>query len=257
MDRVFHFFQRLDLARHQNDMGARSGECLGGGSANAAAGTGDERGLAGEHGFEFVVQAPPEVGADGARRDGVGADAALTELLGHVAGKHLQPTLEGGVWRHPGGGHTRGGTGDVDDARASTQQRQQCLGKEERPLQVHVEQTVELFLGHGLDRIEQPEPGVVHQATQRGGAPGALQGVLHLRGKCRKAAGVAHIQLQGHCRAAFCLDALHHQLGSMGLGVVGEDDAHAALRAVQRGAGTNATAAAGDQYVFHAGSPVQ
>ena len=70
-----------------------------------------------------------------------------------------------------------GGARDVHDVAAVGHQRQQRLRQEERPLQVHVEQAVELLLGHGRDRIVEAVAGIVDEDSRSRAAPG--------RGECR------------------------------------------------------------------------
>jgi hypothetical protein len=120
-----------------------------------------EGGLAGEQGFELVVEAAAEFGADGARRYRVRSDPAAAEFLGHVAGEDFQSTLEARVGGDSSGGDPGGRAGQVHDVPTVGHQRQQCLGEEERSFEVHVEQPVELGFSHGGNGVVETVAGVV------------------------------------------------------------------------------------------------
>lgn len=59
---------------------------------------------------------------------------------------------------------------------------------------MHVEQTVELRLIDGFDRVEHPVAGIVHQPGQGVLLPDRVQRLLHGRSEPGKAACVGHIQ---------------------------------------------------------------
>lgn len=166
-------------------------------------------GWPGEQGFEFVVQAAAQLRADRAGRDGIGADAPLAELLGHVAGQHVQAALERGIRCDASGGHAGGRAGQVDDARALLHQRQQGLGQEERAFEVDAQQAVELRLGDGRDRVEQTVSGVIDQAFQGRRLPGRLQRLLHRFDKPAEGTDIAHVQFKRRCLAAVSMDTFH------------------------------------------------
>jgi hypothetical protein len=100
----------------------------------------------------------------------------------------------------------RGRAGDVHDRSAVGHQRQQRLGQEERPLEVDVEQAVELILADGRDRVEQAVAGVVDQTVEVGAVPDGLQRSATPVAEGGEGRDLADVQLQGDGLAAGLLD---------------------------------------------------
>ncbi|MNV65079.1 hypothetical protein D3C71_1577550 [compost metagenome] len=188
-----------------------------------------------------------EVGGDRTRGDGVDADAARAQFLGEIAREHFHAPLHHrvrGIAREAEACQARRG---IDDAPAVGDQGQQLLRQEERALEVHVDQHVELrFGGLGKRRIE-AHAGVVHQTVELFALPGVDQRRLHIFSERRKALAVAHIEAQRHGAAAQGLDLRHDLLRRAGVVLVGDDQLHALGRQMQRGAAAQAAAGAGDQ----------
>jgi hypothetical protein len=71
--------------------------------------------------------AAAEIGGDRARRHGVDCDAARTQFQREVARQHLHRPPHGRVGRGVGDGEAGQSRGDIDDASAVVEQRQQLL----------------------------------------------------------------------------------------------------------------------------------
>ncbi len=137
--------------------------------------------------------------------------------------------------------------GQVQDAAAVGDQRQQGLREEEHALQVHVHQQVELFFrGLGEGRMH-AEARVVDQEVEALAPPGLRQRVAHLDGEGGEAAAVADVELQGQRAPAQGLD-LRHRVGGVGsVALVGQQHIGALGCQRQGGVAALAAAAAGDE----------
>jgi hypothetical protein len=205
-----------------------------------------EGGLGGEHlhRLRIVGEAAAEVGEDGPRRDGVDADAARSELDGEVAGQHLEPTLHRGVDGVAGRRHARGRAGDVHDGPALGDERQEGLREEIRPLEMDIEEAVEIRLRGLLERRAAAHAGVVDETVDAAPPEGRREAPLQIGAEAGKVLDAADVEGQGHGLAAPALDRRD--------GVVGEHDAPAALGAGKGRRLADPAAGPGDEDDLHA-----
>jgi hypothetical protein len=85
--------------------------------------------------------------------------------------------------------------GDVEDATAIGEQRQQRLGEEERPLDLDADQLVELLLGGLGERRVDADAGVVDEEVKAVGAE-VGERVVHRGRERREAGGVGDVERQ-------------------------------------------------------------
>ena len=192
-----------------------------------------------------------KVGLDGARRQYVHADLPRAQLLGLIAGQHFHCAFHrrvGGITRQAEAGQA---AGDVDDAPAVIDQRQQLLRQEERPFELDIHQQVELFRGGLGERRVHTDPGVVDQEVEARTIK-VLQRLLNPRSEIGKGFAATDVQLQHHGFGAALFQFSDQRLGFIGAAVVGADDVHAFGGEVQGGILAQATAGAGDQCDFAA-----
>ena len=106
------------------------------------------------------------VGLDNARRDGVDADAALTERGGEVLHQRVDGPLRRGIGDERADRGVRGERRQQHDAAAIAQDRQQLLHQEERRADVDGEQAVEVLDRGVLDRGILRDAGVGDEDVQ-------------------------------------------------------------------------------------------
>ena len=92
--------------------------------------------------------------------------------------------------------------GQVHDAPAVRDQRQQRLREEEHALEVDVDQLVELRLGRLSERGHVAVAGVVNEVIEGVALPGLAQHLPQAVSERRKASNVADIELDGDHLAA-------------------------------------------------------
>lgn len=139
----------------------------------------------------------------------------------------------------------------VYDVATICHQGQQRLGQEERPLEVSLEQSIELIFGDGFDRIIETISGIVDQIVEALTSPYGLKFCANCFPECWKGAAIGNIEFQCHGLSALCCDPVYHGRGRLGIAVVGDNDTHAGAGALQGGAGSDALAAAGDDNDLH------
>ena len=127
------------------------------------------------------------------------------ELLGHVAGHHLDRALHRAVGDAAGIDDAGQARGDVHDPAAVRDQRQQRLGEEERALDVDAIGGVEILLGHVGEGAAMRGAGHVDEEVETLGVPSA-QHAANLVGKSGEGAGVARIELKRDRTGAGLLD---------------------------------------------------
>jgi vitamin B12 transporter len=207
----------------------------------------------GDRGDEAVAfglvahRAAAEIGFDGPGRHGVDGDAARPQLLGQIAGQHLDRALHGGV-----GGKARqaeaGQAGrQVDDPPAIGDQRQQGLGQEEHAFEMDVHQAVEFrFGGLGEGGVD-ADAGIVDEVVEALAPPGFGQDGFHRLGEGAERGDVAGIEAQRHRLAAQRGDLRHRAFGLGPIGMIGQQNVAAAPGDGQGGVAAQAPAGAGDQ----------
>jgi hypothetical protein len=154
-------------------------------------------------------------------------------------------------WR----GDAGGGAGHVDDLPAVGDQRQQRLSQEERPLEMHIEQCVELGLGHRRDRAVHAVASVVDQGVEIRTAPRCLDGGLQCVAELPERRCVRDVERQGDRGATSGGDVVHHAHRCFGIGVVGENHAHPPLGARPCRSGAQAAATSGNDDDRHVVRP--
>ena len=109
----------------------------------------------------------------------------------------------------------------------SARRGQERLGQEEGPLEVDVEQGVELLLRGLLEAGMNADPGVVDQEVEMGALPLPGEQLRHLLCKGREGGALAHVQSQGMGLNAEGAGLGHHRLRLCGLAAVGDDEVDA------------------------------
>ncbi len=120
------------------------------------------------------------------------------------------------------------------------------MGQKENPLEVNVEQGVELLLAGLLDAGVNADAGVVDQKIEPIPLPRA-QLLAHLAGESGKAAAVGHIEGQGMGPDAEGGRLGHHGRRFIGLTAIGDDEVDAFGREGQCRLFAKAAAGAGDE----------
>ena len=92
---------------------------------------------------------------------GICADAAGAEFLCQIAGEHLDGALHRRICGVSGNCEPGESRRDADNHAAVGDHRQQILRKEIDSLEVHEEQTIEVFFGHPVKRRSAVDAGVV------------------------------------------------------------------------------------------------
>ncbi len=162
-------------------------------------------------------------------------------------GQHLHAPLHGGVGGVARHGEAGEAGGEVEDAPAVLDERQQRLGQEEGALEVDVEQGVELLLRGLLEAGVNADAGVVDQKVEAGALPLPGEQPGHFFGEGGKGGALAHVQGQGMGLYAEGTGTGHHRLGLPGLAAVGNDEIDAFGREGQGAVFAKATAGPCDE----------
>ncbi len=107
-------------------------------------------------------------------RNDIRSDAARAEFLSQVAGKNFDRALGGAVDGAAWHGNAREARGDIHDAAAIVDQRQQFLRQEVDAFEVNVDHRIEVCLAHLVEAYVLRVAGVVHEVIEAVASP-ALQ----------------------------------------------------------------------------------
>ena len=210
-------------------------------------------GVIGNHRIHIGViahRAAAEVGGNRARCQGVHGNTPWAQFFSLVARQDFHRAFHRCVGGIPRQAEARQAAGDIDDAPAIADQRQQFLREEKRCLHMDRHQLVELGFGGFGKACVGANPGVVDQEVEMLLGEHILEQCADLANECIEGCALADVQLQHGGATAQGLYLGNHGLGFGRCAVVSADDVDALRSQVQGGAFAQATAGASDECDF-------
>jgi hypothetical protein len=160
---------------------------------------------------------------------------------------NLHPTLHRRIGGFAREAKSRQPGGNIHDASAIGDQRQQLLRQEENAFEVNVHELIELLLrGLGEARVH-AGAGVVDQIREPVPLERVLQSFPQIGCKAIEGHAIGGVQRQRHREAPGLADHVHDLLGFPAMGEVRDDHVAALLGQLQRRAATEAAAATRNQ----------